>query len=666
MDLRQREHIETVVHATTWLPLPAESTAPIGHDAMIQSSWRRCVHQYGLDPSRMQEARIVPQSCLREHQQRIDDFARIARHGLESLYGHVAGLGYVVLLTDAQGVTVDYIGDANTDSALRHAGLYLGSEWSEAGAGTCAVGTALVTGEALTVHQADHFDATHIPLTCTAAPLFDTQGRLNAILDISALTSPDAKASQGLALQMVRIYAAHIENANFLRVHHRDWILKLNVAPEFVDVSPEYLLALDDGGRIVGCNNRARRMLEGEVPGVPVLGQSFEALFDARIEDLGRYVYSRPSEQRLVALHRSGGLLYLSVMPPALRWQSRAEARPAQPLPAPLAALSGGDAAMQQQLQRAARLVDARLHLLIHGETGSGKEYFAKALHQASARRAQPFVAFNCAAIPETLIESELFGHLPNSFSGAGARGKRGLIQEADGGTLFLDEIGDMPRDLQSRLLRVLAEGEVLPIGATRPVPVNVRVISATHHRLDKLVEAGQFREDLYYRLNGGRFELPPLRERHDLDWLIDKMLADGGGPHVQQGQRQVTLTDAARQRLHAHRWPGNLRELRNVIEYACAICQGGIVTPEDLPDGFYRPETDPPALAAQPVTPTGADLGSQALPSEAMLLMQYLRASGWNLSAVARQIGISRMTLYRRMERYGIASPNRRDGGDR
>lgn len=650
MDLRQREHIEAVVHATSYLPPSAIPVDHATHDAVIQSSWRRCVHQYGLDPSRMQEARIVPQTRLREHQQRIDDFARIARHGLESLYGQVGGLGYVVLLTDALGVTVDYIGDANTDTALRRAGLYLGSEWSESGAGTCAVGTALVTGEALTVHQADHFDATHIPLTCTAAPLFDTQGALSAILDISALTSPDAKASQGLALQMVRIYAAHIENANFLRVHCRDWILKLNVAPEFVDVSPEYLLALDDAGRIVGCNNRARRMLDSECQGRPVLGQSFETLFDIRLEDLGRYVYSRPSEQRLVALHRSGGLLYLSVMPPALRWHARAETAQPTALPQALAALSGGDAAMQQQLQRAARLVDSRINLLIHGETGSGKEYFAKALHQASARREQPFVAFNCAAIPETLIESELFGHLPNSFSGAGARGKRGLIQEADGGTLFLDEIGDMPRDLQSRLLRVLAEGEVLPVGATRPVPVKLRVISATHHRLEALVETGQFREDLYYRLNGARFELPALRERSDLDWLIDRMLADGG-------QRQITLSDPARQCLHAHRWPGNLRELRNVLEYACAVCVDGRIEPDDLPDGFAA---RPPVLAA-PVA--SAEAASYPLPPEGMLLMQYLRAAGWNLSAVARQIGVSRMTLYRRMERYGIQSPNRRDG---
>ncbi|WP_042880648.1 sigma-54-dependent Fis family transcriptional regulator [Cupriavidus necator] len=656
MDLRQREHIEAVVQATTYLAPPAVLADRIAHDAIIQNSWRRCVHQYGLDPSRMQEARILPQPRLREHQERIDDFARIARHGLQSLYGQVGGLGYVVLLTDAQGVTVDYIGDARSDAALRHAGLYLGAEWSESGAGTCAVGTALVTGQALTVHQADHFDATHIPLTCTAAPLFDTHGNLHAILDISALTSPQAKDSQGLALQLVRIYAAHIENANFLRAHRRDWILKLNVAPEFVDVNPEYLLALDDAGRIVGHNHRARLMLEGELDGATVLGQPFEKLFDARLEELGRYVYSRPSEQRLVALNRSGGLLYLSVMPPALRWQAPAAETPVA-MPAALAALTGGDAALQQQLQRAARLVDSPINLLIHGETGSGKEFFAKALHQASARRDGPFVAVNCAAIPESLIESELFGHLPNSFSGAGPRGKRGLIQEADGGTLFLDEIGDMPRELQSRLLRVLAEGEVLPVGAARPVPVRLRVISATHHGLEQLVGEGRFREDLYYRLNGARFELPPLRARTDLDWLMRKLLQEGTGD-------AVTLSPAARERLHRHRWPGNLRELRNVLEYARAVCTGGYIEVHDLPDGLSAPAVSaalPEPAQVQP--PADAPFDPHQLPPEGMLLMQYLRASGWNLSAVARQIGISRMTLYRRMERYGIQSPNRRDG---
>ncbi|WP_044043652.1 sigma-54-dependent Fis family transcriptional regulator [Caballeronia insecticola] len=680
MDMRQREHIEAVVAATTRADAAVSAPAPLrAHESIIESSWRRCVHQYGLDPARMQEARILPQTRLREHQQRIDDFARIARHGLETLYEQVAGMGYVVLLTDALGVTVDYIGDTNTDFALRRAGLYLGAEWSETGAGTCAVGTALATGQALTVHQVDHFDATHIPLTCTAAPLYDSRGTLAAILDISALMSPQARDSQNLALQLVRIYAGHIENANFLRTHRQDWILKLNASPEFVDVDPEYLIALDAGGRIVGHNRRAQTMLAAEIgrpiaPGVvtreasaSLIGVPFDALFDARLEELGRFVYSRPSELRAVPLAKSGALLYLSVMPPApcftpaAKTSDAADAADARTVavPAPLAALCGGDAALARQLERAAKLVDSPINLLVNGETGSGKEFFAKALHRASARRAGPFVAVNCAAIPETLIESELFGHLPNSFSGAGAKAKRGLIQEADGGTLFLDEIGDMPRALQSRLLRVLAEGEVLAIGASRPVSVDVRVISATHHSLDALMQDGRFREDLYYRLNGARFTLPPLRERSDLDWLIRKFLDDGNdGNDSTRGA--VALSPGARERLHQHAWPGNLRELCNVLRYARAVCSNNVIDVDDLPEGFGGTAA-PVARVVEPAQIV-EEFDSHRLPPEGMLLMQYLRAASWNLSAVARQIGVSRMTLYRRMARYGIRSPNQRD----
>jgi transcriptional regulator with PAS, ATPase and Fis domain len=224
--------------------------------------------------------------------------------------------------------------------------------------------------------------------------------------------------------------------------------------------------------------------------------------------------------------------------------------------------------------------VNSPISLLITGETGAGKEVFAKAVHASSERRARPFVAVNCAAIPEALIESELFGHLPGSFSGAAAKGKRGLVQEADGGTLFLDEIGDMPLALQARLLRVLSEREVLPVGATRAVPVNIRVIAATHAPLEALVRQGRFRDDLYYRLNGALVQLPPLRERTDLSAMIDRML---GGR---------TLTPSARARLLAHRWPGNLRELRNALDFATSVCPQGPIGPEDLP------ELAPPAPA--------------------------------------------------------------------
>ncbi len=649
MERLQREHIHAVMRlAGDGPPLPI-ADAP---DLLIRESWTRCVHEHGLDPTRMQEAVILPLPRLREHQDRLDEFLRIARHGLEALYREVAGMGYCVLLTDARGVTVDFIGDLQLDATLRRAGLYLGSDWSEQLAGTCGVGTAIATGQALTVHQGDHFDATHIPLTCTAAPVFDPLGRLTGILDISALTSPQAKSSQHLALQLVKVYASRVENANFLRWFRRDWVLKLHPSPEFVDVSPDHLVALDAAGRIVGHNRAAQLMLEGE-HGSTVLGLSFAQLFSARFEDLGRYVRAMPGDRRALTLARSGRVLFLHAVPPPAQAAGPLVARLVQPdtaLPPPLAALSGGDPVLDRQIQRAARLLDTPVSVLITGETGSGKEYFAKALHAASQRGAKPFVAVNCAAIPETLIESELFGHLPGSFSGAAPRGKRGLIQEADGGTLFLDEIGDMPLSLQARLLRVLAEREVLPIGATRATRVDVRVVAATHADLKQRVHEGRFRDDLYYRLAGAHLTLPPLRQRRDLGWLVHKLLREASQP-------PAPISPEAEACLRAHPWPGNLRELRNAIDYARAMAgPGGSIGLAELPDTLLvRSARDVHGGADAPLLPAAG------LPPEAQLLLQYLRAARWNVTAVAHQMGVARMTVYRRMRRWGLREGHRR-----
>ncbi len=643
MELRQREHVHAVM---TLAGEGASLPGALLPDALIRESWLRCVHTHRLDPTRMQQAVILPQQQWREHRERIDEFLHIARHGLEALYQQVAGMGYCVLLTDARGVTVDFIGDLQLDPALRRAGLYLGADWSEHHTGTCGVGTAIATGQALTVHQDDHFDATHIPLTCTAAPVYDPLGRLNAILDISALTSPQAKSSQHLALQLVKVYANRVENANFLRWFRNDWVLKLHPSPEFVEIAPDLLVALDAAGRIVGHNRPAQLLLQAEA-GTTVLGLPLQQLFKLRIEDLGHYVRAMPGNRRAVMLAGSGRTLFLHAVPPPVALHRAPAQRVADAgIPAPLARLAGGDPALTRQIQRAARLVDTPVSILLSGETGSGKEYFAKALHEASQRRDKPFVAVNCAAIPETLIESELFGHLPGSFSGALAKGKRGLIQAADGGTLFLDEIGDMPAHLQPRLLRVLSERELLPVGATAPVAVDIRIIAATHHDLEARVREGRFRDDLYYRLAGAQLRLPPLRERADLAWLLHRMLREVGA--------ELTLSSEAEARLRQHHWPGNLRELRNAIQFARAVCDGAVIQLTDLPD----------ALAAGRPATAGADENpDSAHRPEARLLLQYLRAAGWNVSAVAHQMGVSRMTLYRRMKRWDIRSPNRSPG---
>ena len=366
MQLQQREHIATVMQVAgdgTLAPVT------LAHDEVIRASWQRCVHEHRLDPTRPREAVILPGERLREHQDQMEEFLQIARHGLETLYRKVAGMGYAVLLTDARGVTVDFIGDLQFDHSLRRAGLYLGSDWNEVSAGTCGVGTCISTGRALTVHQGDHFDATHIALTCTAAPVYGAQGQLKAVLDISALTSPLPKASQHLALQLVKVYAHHVENASFLHQFRHDWVLRLSAAPQFLDMNPEYLLAVDATGSVVGHNRRAQLLLEADGH-APVLGQPFAQLFNASFDDLGRFVQVRPSDQRAITLAGSARLLFMLASPPAARWTPPPGQASERKVPAPLAALSGGDPLLDRQIERAARLINSPVSMLADGRDG--------------------------------------------------------------------------------------------------------------------------------------------------------------------------------------------------------------------------------------------------------------------------------------------------------
>ncbi len=625
----------------------ARLSAGLDHDQVIRDSWMRCVRDHKLDPTRMQEAIILPSYEIREHQDQLEDFLHIARHGLQMLYHQVAGLGYAILLTDSHGVTVDFMGDIQLDPSLRKAGLYLGSNWNERHVGTNGVGTCISTGEALTVHLDDHFDATHIPLTCTAAPVYDAAGRMKAVLDISALSAPQHKYSQHLALQLVQMYAGKIENAYFLHSYRDQWILRLSFAPEFLEVSPEYLLAVNASGRVVGYNRPAQILFQRNAP-AGLMHAPITDLIELTVEELPKYTATQPADQRALKIHNSLQVVFLSVMqPPRLERSVVAESSGVL-IPAELQELTHGDPLLEKQIERAARLVNSPISILITGETGSGKEYFAKALHRSSERRSGPFIAVNCAAIPDSLIESELFGYAPGSFTGASIKGKKGLIQEADGGTLFLDEIGDMPKAMQTRLLRVLSEKEVHPVGAVRSVSINVRVIAATHCRLESRVREGLFRDDLYYRLNGAHFTLPPVRERKDLDWMIDRAIS-----LQTSGDRQspVSIDAEAKAVLIAHRWPGNLRELTNVIDFAATVCVNRRITAGDLPEYLTCPEP-PEAGEDSPVK----DISRHGRP--ALLLLSHLESCNWNVTAAAQTLGISRMTLYRRMKQHGIQPP--------
>ena len=547
-------------------------------DNVVVESWLRCLNDHKLDPEHKGEARILPERALRQHQQEAEDLLSIARFGMEDLYRRVNSMGYVLLLTDAKGVTVDFIGDEKVDRELKRAGLYIGSEWSEENAGTCGVGACLASGEALTVHQTDHFDMAHTPLSCTAAPIYHSDGSPIGVLDVSLLMSPSEKYSQALTLEVVKSCVRRIELANLMNSRKSDWILRLNRTSEFLGVDPNCAVSVAADGTISGLTHGAHRLFAKTLgqswkSAQGFVGKPFEDVFDFDFNDIPRLMGAETPGEQAVEM-TDGQIMFADVRAPV-----RPEPAASRPkLPEALAKIHGGDSRMQALAGKAARIVDKQISIILEGETGVGKEFVAKALHEARKKKG-PFIAINCAALPEALIESELFGYAPNSLTGANAKGKKGRIEQANGGTLFLDEIGDMPLALQARLLRVLAEKEVMAVGATKPVPVDIRVVSASHRNRKTLVDAGQFRQDLYYRLNGVVLPIPALRDREDKHWIIKQIssVVSPDGP--------LRFSKEAEDVLAAYHWPGNIREMMNVFELCLALCDSGKVEVADLPE---------------------------------------------------------------------------------
>lgn len=559
--------------------LVAAQGGAIRRDSEVVKSWLRCLHDYKLDPGHKGEARILPDSVLKEHLEDAEELLSIARFGMEDLYRRVNSMGYVLLLTDRKGVTVDFIGDEKVDRELKRAGLYIGAEWSEQNAGTCGVGACLTSGEAIVVHQTDHFDMAHTPLSCTSAPIYDVKGSLIGVLDVSLLMSPAEKHSQALTLEVVKSCVRRIEMANLLNTRKGDWILRLNRTSEFLGVDPSCALSVAADGTISGLTHGAHQLFAGVLQEnwrtLDLVGKPFEDLFSFDHNELPCLLNpSSPGEQALET--RDGKILFADVRAP-IRVPSRSAA---SAVPKALTRIHGGDPTLAAVVEKASRIIDKQISIVLEGETGVGKEFVAQALHE-SRKKQGAFVAINCAALPEALIESELFGYVANSFTGANAKGKKGLIEQANGGTLFLDEIGDMPLVLQARLLRVLAEREVMPVGSTTPIQVDIRVIAASYRNLKDMVDAGQFRQDLYYRLNGVVLSLPAVRDRTDKVWLIKQITKKVAGDGA------MRLSKEALEALCRYDWPGNIREMINVFELCHALSDGGLIGVENLPESI-------------------------------------------------------------------------------
>lgn len=643
----QRQHIEHVFQLGEGLDVPQ-----LPAQATIRRSWLRCLNEYQLDPTRPRPARVVPQQTLIEHRESVDELLHVARAGVDQLYQQIAQLGYVLLLTDHRGITVEFRGDPNQDQQLRRAGLYLGADWDERFAGTCAVGTCLHDRQAIICHRQEHFDASHISLTCTAAPIADPQGNVIAVLDISAMQSPTQHESQNFSLSLVTLYARMIEDAYFLQRYRDCLMVRLDTSREFVHVNGRGLIAIEENGQVIAANavgrdliaEHQRRWPPWSLNPTPMLGE----LFECDIADVLSINSATDDQLRAFRARVDNTIYFISLLEPR-------RPRPAQQthslpssLPEPLERLAADDPTMRKVQKLAERLRnEASVNVLISGETGTGKEVVARALHNSGHRAKGPFIAVNCAAIPEALIESELFGYEAGAFTGGRTKGMRGLIPQAHGGTLFLDEIGDMPLSLQTRLLRVLAEREVMPLGANTPVKVDIRVITATHRDIDTMIEQGEFREDLYYRLNGAQLRLPALRERADKLYVIrqvfNDVVSERGSSHSPR------LRADAISALLAYAWPGNIRQLKNALAFALVTSESDEITVNDLPE----------QCLSQRITQQSPHKPSDAHGDTDHTLLEMLKAQHWNISAVARALGVSRPTVYRQMQRQGIVPPN-------
>jgi transcriptional regulator of acetoin/glycerol metabolism len=597
----------------------------------ILRSWQRCAKQ-GMTGLGLPRVEPLDSQALRHLQDRHGILRRTSRPELETLRAAALRSDGVVILTDGSGFILDVAGNPSFADRASQVLLRPGIHWSETVTGTNAIGTALIERRPIGVHGAEHFFEPHRMLACAAAPIIDPAGRLAGVLDMSG----HAAIRHSHALDLVRFAVGQIEHRFFDHGFEHCAILRFHSDPALLGSAREGILAFD-GDRLAAANRHALRLLELD----------WTALHRVTLADLFGRVTPSDAEQTVRTLSGAclTALFAAPRRPPAGRGAEAAKPTAANGAAAAARAIPAAEpgplfsAPVRACLDRTVRLLEADIPVLICGETGTGKEVFARQAHAASSRRNKPFIAVNCAALPENLIESELFGYEEGAFTGARRRGHKGLLRQAEGGILFLDEIGDMPLPLQSRLLRVLQDRAVSPLGGESVVPVNFALLCATHRPLAELVAAGTFREDLFFRIAPFVAELPPVREHPDCLALIRTLWASFGGGAV--------LPAEAEQRLAAYGWPGNFRQMVSTLRTIAALSEPGLpVDLSALPAGIQHAATrpNPAAAATDDIRPLGA-LTRDAIDAT-------LKASNGNVARAARRLGIDRSTLYRHLSR--------------
>ncbi|MCD6526432.1 MAG: sigma-54-dependent Fis family transcriptional regulator [Desulfuromonas sp.] len=623
----------------------------------VAASWQRCfqlnINPYG--PPQQRTVKAVDQNWSLD---RLQDLIKVSQPVMENLHNFVGDSGFQVVLAGSNGYILSLLG-GNSGEDDGSATLFLpGDDWSEPVRGTNAIGTCLVEQKPLQIHGCEHYCEINHSLSCSAAPIFEPDGALIGVLNVSGECQFDSLHTLG----MVAAGANAIENQlRLLRTRN-----KLRAAYKYsttiTNAMSEGLVTVDNDGNITKMNDAAAQILN--VVASEVVGLNVGTLLgdDLPIVDLLKNGVSYEErevilESKGLRVFSSGCLLYddqgnntgavAVIRAPAGGMKAKPKSRRksvSMSTRYTFDEIMGHGKVISEAKRRAKIAAQSPSTVLLQGESGTGKEMFAQSIHRCGNRSDQPFVAINCAATPETLIESELFGYEEGAFTGARKGGKLGKIELADGGTLFLDEIGDMPLHTQVKLLRVLQERKLSRVGSNSEIEVDIRVIAATHRNLSQEIEAGRFRTDLYFRLNVLCITIPSLRDRlEDLPLLINA-LSDRLSSKL--GRSEITIADSFLKASYVHPWPGNIRELENVLERAINMAdEDGVLTAE--------------LMELQPGTPKG-DTGrhDQVRPLkevEREMIIMALDKSCGNIVKATQMLGISRNTMYRKIKEYDI-----------
>ncbi|MEQ3622894.1 MAG: sigma-54-dependent Fis family transcriptional regulator [Marinobacter sp.] len=600
-------------------------------DDAIVHSWQRC-SAASKNVSEQVHFDTVSRTGLLELMDSNRILLEAAGKPLEQLGQTVNGAGYSVLLTDDKGVALAARRSGRCANTLINGAFRQGVNLSEASIGTSAMSCAVSERRPVLVSGVEHYLHANRVFNCAASPIVDPMGRVLGAIDITR----GNPLEPGSALSLVQQCSARVERQ--LMGMLSPWLMvSLGWEMHGHGASDDLLVALGPDGQVLGLSPRVR-----ELTGLASTDGAlcFQDLFDLRFDELVDGLRSR--KQPIAARMHSGLAFSLRTVDTGTRKSSRrvVSNSPAQRLSE---STNFGDPAITRQVTVATRAMDKGLPVLLLGETGTGKEVMATSLHKESTLASGNFVAINCAAIPESLIEGELFGHADGAYTGARRGGAPGKIEQADGGTLFLDEIGDMPLALQSRLLRVLETREVTRLGSVTPKQVRFQLICATHRNLSEAARSGEFREDLLYRIKGISVRLPRLTERSDLrNFIIDRCWS------LTQGSRE--LSEDCLDGLIRYDWPGNVRELVHALTHADAIAEPGEVL-----ELWHLPEeiTAPATVAAGSRRTTGS-VGTLKTVERAVI-DEALALEGGNVSRAAKRLGIGRATLYRKFKTASI-----------